>query len=270
MSGFYERLGTRTDASEAELREAYQLQLARLVKRLRDARENGADTAVLENEQKDLMEAHGVLTDPVRRRRYDRYRQLEGEDVPSDPEAFWEAVRPGMADPASSAALDVVREISSLPVGESLSEVPAPRPDPQLPPPPPPVAPEVSTTTPDLISPEPTNPAVTDPIEVRNPPTPAARELADADVEQMVATYGYDGRFLAAVRQARGISIEQVAEATKISSRYIEALETNAFDRLPSAIFVRGYLREISTVLGLSPEEVTEGYLELYTRLRDE
>jgi hypothetical protein len=269
MSGFYERLGTRTDASEAELREAYQHQLARLVKRLRDARENGADTAVLENEQKDLMEALGVLTDPARRRRYDRYRQLEGEDVPSDPEAFWEAVRPGMADPASSAALDVVREISSLPVGESLSDVPAPRADPPAPPPAP-VAQEISTTLPEVTSPESTNPVVTEPLEVPSPPTPAARDLADADIEQMVATYGYDGRFLAAVRQARGISIEQVAEATKISSRYIEALETNAFDRLPSAIFVRGYLREISTVLGLAPDEVTEGYLELYTRLRDE
>ena len=77
-----------------------------------------------------------------------------------------------------------------------------------------------------------------------------------------------DGRFLAAVRQAQGVRIEEVAEATKISTRYIEAIETNAFERLPSAIFVKGYLREIAGVLNLDADEVVEGFLALFSRQR--
>ena len=46
--------------------------------------------------------------------------------------------------------------------------------------------------------------------------------------------------------------MESVASATNISTRYVQALETNAYDRLPSAIFVRGYLKEIARVLEAS------------------
>jgi hypothetical protein len=100
------------------------------------------------------------------------------------------------------------------------------------------------------------------------PPEVQTRSLSPRDLGVLIEQHGYDGRLLAAVRQARGLSMESVASATNISTRYVQALETNAYDRLPSAIFVRGYLKEIARVLELEVDALTEGYLGLYQRQR--
>ncbi len=273
MTAFYQRLGVSSDASVDELQAAYKQQLARLVKKLRQANKSGADTAVIETEKRALMEAHEVLVDPARRRRYDKFQELEGIDLPSEPGAFWEEVQGGMVEPGAAAAVDVVRTLTSLPVGEVFAPVSGEGRHPS----PPPVS---EAASPPDMSPA-TDPfgsvadfsdpglTVTEPV-VGPGPTPELNraEVSPAQIEDLKESLGLDGRFLAAVRQAQGVRIEQVAEATKISPRYIEAIETNAFERLPSAIFVKGYLREIAQVLDLDANEVVEGYLALFTRER--
>jgi cytoskeletal protein RodZ len=69
------------------------------------------------------------------------------------------------------------------------------------------------------------------------------------------------GTWLRRQREAREISLREIAEASKISLRYLEALEDDRFDVLPAPVFARGFLREYSKVVGLNPDEVVNNYL---------
>ncbi len=57
------------------------------------------------------------------------------------------------------------------------------------------------------------------------------------------------GRILADARQAKGLSVSEVAEKLKLSGRQIEALEAEDYDRLPAAVFVRGFIRNYARLL---------------------
>jgi cytoskeleton protein RodZ len=59
------------------------------------------------------------------------------------------------------------------------------------------------------------------------------------------------GRTLAAARQARGMSVEDVAQRLKFGSRQIEALEADDYAALPGSVIVRGMIRNYSRLLGL-------------------
>jgi len=69
------------------------------------------------------------------------------------------------------------------------------------------------------------------------------------------------GTWLRTQREARGVSLAAVAESSKISTRYLEALEGDRFDALPAPVFVRGFLREYARVVGLDGDEVVNFYL---------
>jgi len=69
------------------------------------------------------------------------------------------------------------------------------------------------------------------------------------------------GAWLRTQREARGVTVEEIAEASKISRRYLEALESDRFDVLPAPVFVRGFLREYARIVGLDADEVVNLYL---------
>ena len=68
------------------------------------------------------------------------------------------------------------------------------------------------------------------------------------------------GEFLRRERELRYISLDDVAERTKISRRYLEAIEEGQYDRLPGEIFVRGFIRSYAQFVGLDPEETLLRY----------
>ena len=278
--GFYERLGVPHTATDDTVREGYRRALGLLVRQLRQAKAAGADVSALEAERDAVEEAFSVLSDKRRRRVYDRFRSLDGEPLPDEADAFWELVGDAKADPAAAAAVELVRALTVLPVGQPLQ-----RAAPQKPPP---ATPRVTMKLPDavsMLSPEqrsarvqatlpaeptwePELPPGFEPEPDLRPTDPQLTAPTGLDVDGLAATYGYDGRFLAAVRQARNIGIDQVSEETRISQRYLEAIEANDFARLPAAVFVKGYLREIAAVLDLDEEPVIDGYMTLYSRQR--
>jgi cytoskeletal protein RodZ len=67
---------------------------------------------------------------------------------------------------------------------------------------------------------------------------------------------------LAALRQARGITLEQIADATKISMRFLRAIEDEEFEKLPGGIFNTSYIRQYARAI---EEEETE-LLAYYNR----
>ncbi len=61
-------------------------------------------------------------------------------------------------------------------------------------------------------------------------------------------------------REIRGISLKEIADATKISKRFLEALERNDHKTLPAPVFTRGFVREYARYLGLNAEEMVNRY----------
>jgi cytoskeletal protein RodZ len=59
------------------------------------------------------------------------------------------------------------------------------------------------------------------------------------------------GETLRRERELRGITLPELSNATKISPRYLRALENNQFDRLPGGIFNRGFVRAVARYLHL-------------------
>jgi cytoskeleton protein RodZ len=79
-------------------------------------------------------------------------------------------------------------------------------------------------------------------------PTPHQSELASF------------GEELRREREIRGISLKEIADATKISKRFLEAIERNDHKTLPAPVFTRGFVREYARYLGLSSEEMVNRY----------
>lgn len=68
------------------------------------------------------------------------------------------------------------------------------------------------------------------------------------------------GAYLANHRRMRGISVDELAEATRIPLRSIERLEAGVFDHDVDG-FVRGFVRTVSDALGLDTEDTMQRLL---------
>jgi cytoskeleton protein RodZ len=72
---------------------------------------------------------------------------------------------------------------------------------------------------------------------------------------------GSFGERLRREREMRGITVEEIAEATKIGSRSLRALEEEHFEQLPGGIFNRGFVRAYARYLGINEEQAVTDYL---------
>ncbi len=68
------------------------------------------------------------------------------------------------------------------------------------------------------------------------------------------------GQELREEREGRRISIEEIASATKIVSRYLKALESDHLDIMPGEFFLKGIIRAYSRAIGLDGEAVLAKY----------
>jgi transcriptional regulator with XRE-family HTH domain len=66
------------------------------------------------------------------------------------------------------------------------------------------------------------------------------------------------GGYIREQRKRRGMSLEQLAAATKIPRESIELLEDDRYEALPGTVFVKGFLRCCARALGVNPEAVME------------
>ena len=74
----------------------------------------------------------------------------------------------------------------------------------------------------------------------------------------------FSGALLRAVRESQGTGLEQISERTKVGTNYLRCIEADAFDELPAAVYVRGFVTEFAKCLKLDPEQVSQSYLRRY------
>jgi cytoskeleton protein RodZ len=69
------------------------------------------------------------------------------------------------------------------------------------------------------------------------------------------------GGKLREARERRGVSLRQIANATKIAVSVLEALERNDISRLPGGIFGRAFVRSYAVEVGLDPETTIQEFI---------
>jgi cytoskeleton protein RodZ len=77
-------------------------------------------------------------------------------------------------------------------------------------------------------------------------------------------TPGDFGSRLREARERRGITLRQIANATKISVGVLDALERNDISRLPGGIFGRAFVRSYAVEVGLDPEATIRDFMATF------
>ncbi len=70
-----------------------------------------------------------------------------------------------------------------------------------------------------------------------------------------------DGAAVRALREARGLTLEQLADATKIRKPYLKAIEEQDLQNLPARVYLRGFLTQIGRVLRVDRARLADGYV---------
>jgi len=72
----------------------------------------------------------------------------------------------------------------------------------------------------------------------------------------------WTGDALRQVREARGLTVQQIAERTKVTRHHIENIEAERFGALPASVYLRGILLAVARELRLDGQKVARSYLD--------
>ena len=72
------------------------------------------------------------------------------------------------------------------------------------------------------------------------------------------------GETLRNAREAKGLSITQIAEATNMLPQQIEDLENENFTRIAAPIYGRGFVKLYCGVVGLDPKPLVQEFMDIY------
>jgi cytoskeletal protein RodZ len=93
-----------------------------------------------------------------------------------------------------------------------------------------------------------------------NPKTP------DQNSEELARAGGGEsslGARLRAAREARGISLRELSDQTRIARRYLEAIEADDYKELPGGIFNRSFIKAYAKAVGYNEAEAVSAYTEV-------
>ena len=287
---FYEILDVQSDASPREIREAY----------LRLKAAYGKDSLALytlmtPEETNDVLEkievAYKTLSNPENRRRYDNShgvkrlddiespfssashsvhrrkealqgnltpgddQQLEGEDALLDPPATdtpWDAPAPGVIDsnrsPNRTLKKDIGKEIKTTVTdkkGFQDAKTPAKKARIEE------KKATKKTETPSHLEPQ---------TEISS--APSGQDLQKQIEEQLE----WKGDFIKKIRESQNVTIEEMADYTKISKTYLRAIEAEEYKKLPAAVYLRGFIIQVAKRLKLPHEKVAAAYISRYRK----
>jgi hypothetical protein len=91
------------------------------------------------------------------------------------------------------------------------------------------------------------------PKTVNEPVTPVSKFIAD-----------FTGPVIKMLREQNGLALRNIADITKVGTRYIEFIEEEHFDKLPARAYTRGFLMLYAKALGCDPERMAGDYLKRY------
>ncbi|HEY8208917.1 MAG TPA: helix-turn-helix domain-containing protein [Myxococcaceae bacterium] len=260
---YYDLLEVPPSASASEIRAAYE----RAVETYSAdsvaiyALENPAQADELRDKLREAME---ILTDQGLRGDYDR---MIG--VPTRPQAE-ESAAPALAAAELMASSEALHSTHPE-VKVAYFPTPSPAPPVHAPVQPPPPEPAPEAPRPQRVSAR----------EIEGAPGIAEQE-AIATAEAAMANVAararevprpksvdipldaeFSGELLRRVRESRGLTLQQIADKTRISSRHLENIEADRYAALPTQVYLRGILLNLARELGLDQGRVAKSYLAL-------
>jgi len=72
----------------------------------------------------------------------------------------------------------------------------------------------------------------------------------------------WSGELLRRVRESRGLTLQQLAERTRITRHHLENIEQDRFKALPAGVYLRGIIMSLSRELRLDGQKVARSYLD--------
>jgi flagellar biosynthesis protein FlhG len=78
----------------------------------------------------------------------------------------------------------------------------------------------------------------------------------------------YRGKTLRQIRERIGIDLKTISAETKINTKILEWIEEEVLEKLPAAVYLRGFLKSYAQSLGLDPQKVVEGYFHFLSENR--
>ena len=91
----------------------------------------------------------------------------------------------------------------------------------------------------------------------------------DAQMEEKIRDCSiFTGPFLKEIREYRNVSVERMADLTRVSKTHIRAIEEEDIPKLPADVYVRGYVYQYAKVLKLNPEAVATSFLLYFKKLK--
>ena len=70
-------------------------------------------------------------------------------------------------------------------------------------------------------------------------------------------------------RESSGLPLEKIAAETRISTRFLVAIENEDFHLLPGGVFNRGFIRSYAERVGLNPEQALADYDRISTAVEE-
>jgi len=81
-------------------------------------------------------------------------------------------------------------------------------------------------------------------------------------IQEILANDVLSGNDLKKIRDELGISLEEISEMVKVRIVYLHAIENDQFEKTPSRIFLKGFLRAYAQCMGLDADAVASRYLK--------
>jgi hypothetical protein len=287
---YYDLLGVARQASPEEIRSAYEISRHTF-------QENSLATYSLFSDQENqeilalIAKAFETLFNPESRRVYDQQlRQQEGDPppappgarpvssprgngasaaaplhgVPPPPQGAGTRVRPAEAEGAHRMTPPLAERESSRP--EAARPAAAGQPTVHSAAQPAASASAARSVPMPLfrMSTPPAAPAAAPAAAAKLAPVVLAPASTAARDELLKTVVRFDGSMLKRMRQILGISLEDLAERSKIRRAYLEYIEEENFQFLPAAVYVKGFVTLMATILGLPPQRVADDYMQIF------
>jgi flagellar biosynthesis protein FlhG len=249
---YYDLLDVSHDVGDEEIRRAYRRAKAVF------APDSVAAYGIFERAERESMlmrldQAHDVLVDPERRRAYDRRAFPEGRPArltlpPSGPPTPVPPTRgrinrPSAATPRPAGALPMRSPSMPTPIGVPVVDV-SPRGGG------PTAVPTVTASITGLVP------------DGAPAPLPTSAPVLPLELDGEVT-----GETLRGIREAQGISLEEIAQVTKITVSQLRALEEEKWSALLAQVYVRGFVHQLARALRLDADDVARRYLARYKNL---
>lgn len=106
----------------------------------------------------------------------------------------------------------------------------------------------------------------------KNAPPASTQDGPDTEnrVEKLLESVDkITGPVLKKIRTAIGISLEEMSDQTKIRQTYLRYLEDEEYEFLPAPVYIKGFVNNIATVLGLPPQRAAEEYMDQFNAHHD-